>query len=231
MITANQFTTAHSSFWEQCFPALEGYVRLVNSGAYERYFEELSWGVDPSRSALLSELAFCLAKSGEVDSADSQAVATIEARKRLSQLPGVTLTDDPCSDIEMAAAVELANRILIILRTLGRRVGDPIFDPEFPGCGILRKSHGDILVGDTLVEIKSVERGFRSTDFRQLITYALQDGSAGSSRISRVCLANPRKGILHFASLDQIVFDTSACSLIDIFGKFNAAVGSRGISR
>lgn len=231
MITASQFTTAHSSFWEQCFPALEGYVRLVNSGAYERYFEELPWDVESGRSSLISELAFCLARSGEVDSSSAQTNAAIEARKRLSQLPGVSLSDDAISESETAAAVELANRILIILRILRRQGGGLIFDPEFPGCGILRKSYGDILIGDTLIEVKSIDRGFRSTDFRQLMTYVLQDTSAGSSRISRVCLANPRKGILHFASLDQLVFDTSACSLIDVYGKFNAAVGSRGISR
>ena len=231
MITAGQFTTAHSSFWEQCFPALEGYVRLVNSGAYDRYFEELPWNIESGRSSLLSELAFCLAKSGEVDSASAQRDAEIEARKRLNQLPGVTLSDDPTSEIETSTAVELANRILIILRVLRRQGGDLIFDPEFPGCGILRKSYGDILIGDTLIEIKSVDRGFRSTDFRQLMTYVLQDTSAGRSRISRICLANPRKGILHFAYLDQLVFDTSACSLIDVYGKFNAAVGNRGMSR
>lgn len=231
MITVAQFTTTHSSFWEQCFPALEGYVRLVNSGAYDRYFEELSWEVEPNRSALISEIAFCLAKIGEIESRSAQTDAGAEARMRLSRLPGVTLGDEALSDRESAAAVELAGRILTIIRLLKSRGGDALFDPPFSGCGILQKSFGDILMGDTLIEIKSVDRSFRSTDFRQLMTYVLQDTSAGASRIARVCVANPRKGILHFANLDQLVFDTSACSLVDIYGKFNAAVGNRGISR
>lgn len=229
MITASAFTHSYSSFWKECFPALESYVRVVNSGAYTRVFDERDWPTQPSRSFLISEVSFCLLKLGNQKAKMEEAYQ--EARVRLSGLPGVPNDDVPLTEEETALVSELAYRIHIMLKTAVQNDSAIEFDPPFAGCGVLSKSYGDILAGQLLIEVKSVERGFRATDFRQLMTYVFQALASGSFKAEYIAVLNARRGIFHRARLEQFVFDTSAASVIDIQSKFLSAVGFGGVSR
>jgi hypothetical protein len=229
MITASTFTHSHSSFWKECFPALETYIRVVNSGAYTRVFDDESWPIEPSRSFLVSEVSFCLVKMGDQNASIERAYQ--EAKARLSGLPGVPDDDVPLTDQETKLVSNLAYRTKIMLRAVADKDATTAFDPTFAGCGVLSKSYGDVLAGPLLIEVKSVDRGFRATDFRQLMTYVFQDLASGSSNVEYIAVLNARRGIFHKARVEQFVFDTSAASVIDIQNKFLAAVGFGGVSR
>ncbi|MGE4314260.1 MAG: hypothetical protein AB7E85_08340 [Pseudobdellovibrionaceae bacterium] len=227
MITVSQFTSSYSSFWDSCFPALEGYIRVINSGAYKRVYDEMGWEVSAARSALVSEVAFCLAKekNGNVSN------AYIEARKRLSGLPGVVDDKKELDKQEISCAITLARRLWGMLENLGGKSIEPCFDPSFIGCGSLMKSSGDIQIRDCLIEIKSVDRGFRATDFRQLITYFLLDSFSKKASIKHICIMNARRGVYHASTIEEFVYDTSASGIMDIQQKFLSSLGHSGISR
>lgn len=229
MITSKDFAHSHSSFWKDCFPALESYTRVVNSGAYERLLDEMDFPIESSRSFLISEVAFCLAKKGNPNANINEAYQ--EARIRLRGLPGVIDDNIKLTEMESLVATNLATRIVQMINGISGASIDPVFDPIFLGCGSLAKSYGDILVGQNLIEVKSVERGFRATDFRQLMTYVFQDMASGSCRIQDIALLNPRKGIFYKENIEKFVFDTSASSVIDVQNKFLSAVGFGGVSR
>ena len=111
MITATQFSSSHNSFWSNCFPALENYVRLINSGGYEREFLVLDWKVDAHRSSLVSEAAFCLSKSATISTTE----AFREAELRLSQLPGIDKNFHAESELESRSAEQLSSRLKAML--------------------------------------------------------------------------------------------------------------------
>ncbi len=228
MITPPTFTQTHSSFWKECFPALESYIRVVNSGAYERVFDEIEITIEPSRSYIVSEVAFCIAKN----KGSGKNIENIieEAKSRLASIPRVEIDDAPMNISETKFAERLADRLDFMIQHIGP-LTTPVFDPVFKGCGALAQSHGDVLVKETLIEVKSVDRAFRATDYRQLLTYAFLDYASGSSQIKQIAALNPRKGIFHKASLEQLVFDTSASSMMDVQNKFLAAIGFGGVSR
>jgi hypothetical protein len=227
MISSTQFALSHHSFWSDCFPALENYVRVINSGGYERSFHELAWEVAPSRSALVSETGFCLSRmpTAPIDS------AIADARLRLANLPGVTSDNEPLTPVEQKAAVDLASRIGVMAKQLVGQNASLIYDPLFNGCGLLGNSRGDIRSKSVLIEVKSVDRTFRSTDFRQLVTYIFQDRVGGASSVEKLALLNARRGTTFAAKISDFFLDTSVSNLTDIQNKFFAAVGSGGASR
>ncbi|QGY79187.1 hypothetical protein [Sphingorhabdus lacus] len=227
MISSAQFASSHHSFWSDCFPALENYVRVINAGGYERSFNELSWPIAPLRSALVSEVAFCMRRHPSLTISD----AFSEAKIRLANLPGVPVDDQQLSSDEAKAATDLAHRIGIMAQRIAGNNIPLQYDPLFSGCGLLNHSRGDIRTTDVIIEVKSVDRTFRSTDFRQLITYIFQDRSTGSSTIKKLAILNARRGIFFGAQLSDFVSDTSGSNFTDIQNKFFAAVGSGGASR
>lgn len=230
MISATEFATKHNSFWHQNFSALEHYVRVINSGAYDRILPTIKWDVEPKRSYLVSEIGFCLIKHA-ADKTYSIDNAVTDAVNRLSRLPGVPEETEPPSEDEIRSAHELASRIGRMLRTLEPEDAAVIYDPQFLGCGALMKSYGDALKGGTLIEIKSVDRGFRSSDFRQLLTYVFQGTFSGHYTIDKIAILNARRGILHCAKLPQLMFDISGLNINEAQLRFLAAVGMGSISR
>lgn len=227
MITATQFSSSHNSFWSNCFPALENYVRLINSGGYEREFLVLDWKVDAHRSSLVSEAAFCLSKSATISTTE----AFREAELRLSQLPGIDKNFHAESELESRSAEQLSSRLKAMLSMVIGRQTPFEFEPNFKGLGILGHAVGDFRTLDHIVEVKSVDRGFRSSDFRQILTYFLMDFCENNTPINLMSIVNPRRGIYFSQSVQDFFGYTTGLEINDVMLRFLAAVGSAGASR
>ena len=229
MITALDFATRHGSFWKANFPALESYVRLVNSGAYERYADPLDWTAKAERNYFVSEVGFCLAKISQHGTATvDQAMGM--ARDRLSNLPGISEAAPVLSASERRLASSLSNSLISILHHI-EPTGDTVFDPSFKGCGLMLQAYGDCLRGSTLFEVKSVERAFRSSDFRQLLTYFFLNRSSQVYQIQRLGVINPRTCIYFSAPVDELIYAISGSNVSDSQSKFWSAIGMAGASR
>src|SRR6266404_7727905 len=88
-------------------------------------------------------------------------------------------------------------------REIVRRNPAMIVSPLFPGCGFVDESEGDLLVGNTLYEIKSADRNFRLVDFRQILVYLALNTSARTYDIHNVGLINPRTGVYFEIKVDE----------------------------
>jgi hypothetical protein len=80
-----------------------------------------------------------------------------------------------------------------------------LFDPSFPGSGVVSSCRGDLLAGTTLVEVKAGNRGFRAEDVRQVLVYLALNYVARQHEITHMMLLNPRSG--HYSKLSV----TSLC--------------------
>jgi hypothetical protein len=101
----------------------------------------------------------------------------------------------------------------------------------FTGCGFVDASEGDAIYGQTLYEIKTVERPFRSHDIRQTIVYAALNLAAGQFAISNIGLFNPRRGLYCDVNLDRVCLEISGRPTQELLALVVQAISSGEMSR
>ena len=94
------------------------------------------------------------------------------------------------------------------------------FGPILPGTGFIPMCEADLSMGCTLVEIKTVSRGFSSQDLKQVLIYLALDWASGKERWNRAALVNPRRACCSSFGVDWLVRRTSGRSCSETFGEF-----------
>jgi hypothetical protein len=121
-------------------------------------------------------------------------------KRRLSPLPRNGLS-----------TYSLGENYLIIIQIIESRLsnlyGRPgvVVAPPFPGCGILMNCEGDIILDDSLIEIKAGDRPFLSSDLKQLIIYAALRWLANGPSLRKFELHNPRLGKRWVSDIDDVM--------------------------
>jgi hypothetical protein len=229
-----EFCNLFSGFWQQALPNLESITRTFNLGP-ERDLQPMVSSIFPSRRDIVSETAFHLVGAvlgGQIISAPETLGVAFEAasnflqsasnldRKKIAKL----------SDIEVAEVQTLASRTRRFL--LGLSLGrDVVFMPRFSGHGAIEACNGDFAVDEILVEVKCVDRTFRSTDFRQLLTYSALRYFADAKKYSRIAAYNPLRGTYVLTGLDEIIYSCSGKSAEEFFHELSYTLASGQISR
>ncbi len=109
------------------------------------------------------------------------------------------------------------------LNIINRYPNKVVTDPFFPGYGFMPNCRGDLLVGDSLVEIKaglysSIRKPFNPEDFRQLLIYlALNHASDQPYPIKKIELYNPRSGMLWKSPIDEFINIIANKSPIELY--------------
>ena len=131
------------------------------------------------------------------------------------------IVDVPLNADHRLDALGLARTLSAFLVHMGDKVR---FGPQIPGAGTLSRCEADLAVGDTLVEIKTVSRRFRSHDLRQLLVYLALDWANGEPLWTWGCLLNPRRAVWADFDVDWLVRPLSGrpavetlCDLVDAF--------------
>jgi hypothetical protein len=233
-----QFSSLYSGFWLASLPNLEAITRALNYG-YTRFQRPLRSRIDPQRRDLVSETAFRLAglRLSDPDAKISGQMmddAEEQARTYLRDAPTVPVEAIPRLNFSERSEVRtLAHRTLLF--SLLRRTDEPravTFMPPFSGHGALEPCSGDLVLdGKEIVEIKCVDRTFRSSDLRQVLTYsALQYFSEGST-FDLATVFNPLKGTYITASLDELIFGAGGKTKEEFFHEFSFELASGELSR
>lgn len=235
MIGATRFAGAYGSFWRNMTPTIDLLVRKINIELYERVDVPCDYDVEPSRSAIVAETAFALFYEHSRDDGNGggfferfMAQATAEARRRLARLNAVNIEDD-LNPGELTAVQELFRRLNSYFAIGGRE--QIVVRPDFPGCGFVDRSEGDVIFDSALYEIKAVDRNFRSIDIKQLITYAALNHKSGSYQFRDIGLFNPRRGTEFRMSLDDVCIEISGVSAIELLEMIAYAIASGEVSR
>lgn len=210
MTSAEEFAETYSAFWRDATPMLERYVRLTNLNV-GRFAPQVRSNTTSSRHAIISEAAFINVRNHYIENgkcyegdltAHGLSTASYEARERIGNLPGVNVDDRDLTPEEVAEGLAIGGSLC---RFLGVRAPQEIvFEPGFRGCGFLDAARGDLLIGRTLFELKTVERPFRSVDIKQLLTYCALNAAAATYEIDAIGVVNPRRGIFFEDDLELI---------------------------
>ena len=122
------------------------------------------------------------------------------------------VVDVPLDSDNRLEALGLARTLTAFLGQMDDQVQ---FGPLIPGAGTLSPCEADLAVGDTLVEIKTVTRRFRSHDLRQLLVYLALDWARGEPHWTRGCLLNPRRAAWADFDVDWLVRRLSGRPAVD----------------
>ncbi|MCP8883875.1 hypothetical protein NIM87_10220 [Devosia sp. XJ19-1] len=181
---------------------------------------------------MISEVGFRLAALGDKPPIEENlSVAFDEATRFLSSETSSNASTDGIrlTAPELSEVTSIAQRITELCRSVGGK--DVTFFPEFRGLGMLEKCQGDIRVDDTIIEIKYVDRSFRSTDFRQALTYATLANLGGDNGIDRIILYNPLRGTYVDTTLEELIFSSSGRSVEEFEFEFLSVLDGSGVSR
>jgi hypothetical protein len=193
---------------------LDGFVRSVNARLPPPGVSGLVLG-EGKRNSLIAETAYRLVAASvtgaTVVKEVEEAVATA-AHKRVAMLERVAAEAIvPLSIAELA----LARRLAEWLRNYfaANHSGEALFLPVgIRGCGVINAAEADALAGETLYELKSVDRGFRGTDFRQVLVYAALNHASQQYPVTRIAVLNPRAGYAYPISIDAFARLTAGTS-------------------
>jgi hypothetical protein len=231
MIDASSFASLHNSFWIAHAPSLEHFVRRLNIEITQRWSPPIKKPLERIRAALVSETAFirfCNKINGD-DCGEIEEISFIEAKKKL-----IPLMDQPhelalpFSVIEEEQAHRIENNLLDFF---GRRQEEIITRPLFNGCGYVDASEGDVIVGLSLFEIKAVDRPFKGTDIKQLVTYCALNHASKQFDIQNIAIFNPRQSVWFELRLEAVARDISGQSSQELCERVVLALCSGDISR
>lgn len=232
LIDVSNFVSHYHAFWSDHTPTSEHFVRRLNLQHTERWVAPIPVSTGRSRAAFVAELAFAqfVAKATEPHKLPREA-ALLETIRRL-----VPLIEDRRT-LEAPFSEEEESDIEQIVRNLTKfffyhSVKDTIIlRPRFVGCGYIDTFEGDIINGETLFEIRTVDRPFRSADVRQLVTYCALNHLSGQYRIKKMGVCNPRRGLYFEMNLDEVCYEISGQTSQELFDALVHPISSGDISR
>jgi len=212
------------------------YVRRVNLDGYERFGYRVENQVESRRRALTAEAAFSVfaiekeIQNGSREAMEADVIRTTaweEAVTRLGKYSGEGL------DIGATISAEEANDVTNLRNALTiffRRHTNVTPRPHFRGCGYIDNSYADVIADNTLYEVKTVDRPFRGSDLRQLLTYAALNLSSGQFNIRHLGLLNPRRGIFYRVEPDALCLGVSGSRAQELLSEIISTVSGAGIS-
>lgn len=207
---------------------------------YERWAPPLEVSSGTVRQALAAECAFeefaalwriktMEGKERGVQGAAARNVAWLRAVQRLSAYEAQGLdVRAPMSESEEWYVGELAHRLS---QYFSFEEDALTIRPKFPGCGFIDVSEGDVVARETLYEVKTVNRMFRSGDIRQLLSYAALNMEARAYNLESIGVVNPRRGIATTVRLDDVCQSVSGRSVEELLSNIIDSVSSGEMSR
>jgi hypothetical protein len=238
LISAERFAKERSSYWSQLLPRLDGYVRAINLGV-GRFSPPIASEIEPHRHAFIAELAFELFKftvtsKREVLAQEEVDTAITRTRERMAALEDISGSDvHPPNSQEREEAVKIVRNLHEFL--LEREPTRAVVSPQLPGCGFIDRASADLILYRPLYqpaspfkrdmkaedeillyEIKTVQRPFRASDIRQLLTYGALLAATGNAP-ANLGIVNPRLGTFFEASTNAITLDTGGLAADELF--------------
>jgi hypothetical protein len=201
---------------------MSDYIRRVNMGS-ARFAPPLVVRSDGNRG-LINEVGFRLysaalgegVRPSKLDSASVSAAAADALRfiRRFRAEPREQLV--PPTGRDLAEAAKIAERIALFVHTVAR--GQDVLPwPSFRGCGAVDECDGDLLIGETLCEVKAGDVAFRGRDIRQVLVYGALNWIARTYPIAGFYVVNPRRGTYLRDTFDGLCVQIAGCASLQVF--------------
>ena len=211
MISEKEVAEKFTAVWKDSLPMLtSNFVRVFNESHVTKFGAPIVI-TSPSNALIISEFAFLMAKEIKTQAIEIQdAFKSAELIERcLGSANKLASRNHPDADAitkikgsELDESQQLAENII----GFANHYGDDIeFSPQLKGYGALGKCEADISIGDTLFEIKTVNRTFRAKDLKQLFLYLALQFVTGKKRWTNAGLYNPRKNLYCEFSIEGLI--------------------------
>lgn len=217
MITERDIAEKFSVIWKQNFPMLTpNFMRVFNEAQIESINTIQIPKKEDVRYDLISEFAFNLSEKVAIEefnidnlqSGDSKINELIvETAKTIWKSGNYTNNDLVLSETELEESKLICKNIIEFIEKI--KVNNFQFKPNLKGFGSVPDLTADISIDDTLFEIKTVNRNFRSSDLKQLFIYLALNQVANDTNWNFGGLYNPRKGVYCKFNIKSLIYNLS----------------------
>jgi hypothetical protein len=201
MINERDIASGFSSVWSQAFPMLTpNFMKEFNASKIIKLKNNIS--TKPTgHPDVIAELSFILAKICHekkipLESVKgNQKILTDAFKLTLNSIQRSTSffnLPNELSEKELNEAVLITTNINSFIKSWKSK--SIHFAPKLSGYGVLNECHADISIDDSLFEIKTVTRPFRSKDLKQLFIYLALQSASPNKKWNNAGLYNPRLG-------------------------------------
>jgi len=217
MISERDIAEKFSVIWKQNFPLLSpNFIRVFNETQIEVVNPNPVSTVDDVRYDLVSEAAFNYSKiifENKIKAVDFLSdknnldLLIVQTLKDIGKDETHVAVDSILTENELQEIIKLSDNTLeFIDKTKGK---DITFKPKLKGYGFISDLEADLSIDDTLFEIKTVTRNFKSSDLKQLFIYLALRQVSDSSNWKYAGLYNPRKGTFGKFNVKNIIYNLS----------------------
>ncbi len=109
------------------------------------------------------------------------------------------------SNIEKQEVISIAENTLEFIEKMGGQ--DVLFKPKLKGYSFIPDLIADLSISDTLFELKTVNRNFKSSDLKQLFIYIALRQVSEKENWRYAGLYNPRKGTYCKFNIKSLIFN------------------------
>lgn len=217
MISERDIAEKFSVVWNQHFPMLtSNFIRVFNETQIKVSNSSSIPLVQNVRYDLICESAFNLAeilcnnnKTPEIYLSNKENLKVLieHTAKGIWKNGNYTENNLELFESEVEEIIKISNNIIEFINT--HKSSKLEFKPKLIGYGFIPDLTADLSIDDTLFEIKSVNRNYKSSDLKQLFIYlALQQVSQGENW-EFAGLYNPRRGTYCKFNVKQLVYTLS----------------------
>lgn len=208
MINTNNFLSSYQSFWVKTTPWLISFIASLNKSGIERVFKPLDESEEARFRSINNETAFIVFENPSLDIND----ALLKCFDRLKFLPRNSIDEYILDDKNKTIITKLSDRMSLLYKTK-----KPKFNPLINGFGAINSCYCDFIFNNTLCEIKSGDRKFNSTDFKQIMLYLALNNSSKQYNLEYIELFNPRTGFLINMKVSDLIESISDFSPDEVF--------------
>jgi hypothetical protein len=230
MISEKQFSEQFSGFWNQCLPFLTPQVIAQMNVSRVPMPDSRSFVAKPFDATEDSANNDLVADTGfGIFTAASQAGKSVHSIRNTALLKRVTesaferikrlRSSEGKAEMKNLRGMDDSMAIAVRLEDFfeNEEAGELVIQPRFKGCGILDSCYGDLFMGNTLYEVKCVERNLRSIDIRQVLAYCALNYQSRQFDIDHVCIVNPRRGISFRFGVESLAQKASGKNSAELF--------------
>lgn len=214
MISERDISEKFSTIWKQHFPLLTpNFIRVINDTQIKAINSEQVITVEEVRYDLVSETAFNLSELAFINKLTPSEVFAEEEEKNIVNFTAKSIwksgnymeNDLSISDIEKQVIIAIAENTLEFIEKLGGK--DVLFRPKLKGYSFIPDLTADVSIGDSIFEIKTVNRNFKSSDLKQLFIYIALRQVSEMENWKFAGLYNPRKGVYYKFNIQSLIYN------------------------
>ena len=201
MISERQCIRIFPQFWRQAFPNFNDHFNEVfhRRATPLRFVTEWSHPITPSAETkwndMIAELAFTAFSRGVNISKQSESQQNITEDDINAAIIKMGMIRGQALDRRLVTKEILHDAEVIRARLITYFAPYHVtVHPTLRGFGALNALHPDMIVGQTIYEVKASKFNFKREDLKQLLVYYLLS-QVNDLKITRLCLTNPRRGV------------------------------------